>query len=1465
MTSSFNLTTRTLVLIGATFCGNSPVDPSLPNLVQNEVLPLSSNSDEFFEQKDELESQLLDNKHSLDQLVELPQEVEKIKDDVESLKQQVADLRCNDAKSEEGTKHPVFCGALDRNEYFTGRKKILETLERAFDVNTAANSRGVPRRGVNIRGICGLGGCGKTSLALEYAWRNIERYPGGMFVVNGESDDLMRVSLQGMHEEFVDVDNTQSNQRKEGHSFEQLLFETLSWLGNLTKKWLLLIDNLDQKELSSCARKLFFGQWKSKTSGDILITSRRRQQVLCDDLRLSPDNCYELDPFSESESAEFLDKRTGIISSCEDEEQGKRELAQELGGLPLALEQAAAYIKALECPISLYLQQYRSEKAKLLNMKSAKPHTEIYNEERLEVQTTWLLNFHYITNCEEDQGLGRAAASFMKIAAYLFPYNIPIDIMNVGAPEIESHDDLKKRLKMPIGTRQIVDLLIKFSLFKRTSDNTLSIHRLVQETLRDHCDSEGETDNGLSSAVRMMHQAFLNCVGGTEFLRDIYGKTTSLVLEKPNKFEASVLPQYILDGVPLEGKRWRNLSVNAFQLVCNLYNDSSLKACFFSEESARLFCEAALFCYSLGMEIEAYSLQQFVFEIICAVKEPIRYYKNDDLLKVTRVLVPFGDGELISHKLKKSADVREKTNDSTSASDGATRTENLLKTIKVIEPKAREAFSKGDFQASLELYSDIVRVSNLKGYRGSFAGKYKEPHLFPVGEILCRRGIAHLQMGNYEKAVDDFSSSTCLDIQHYRAYYWKVYALCKLVESGRTELTSRAQAAMAVLDFKFANSKPDDIRKLQTKFPRILDRTEYKFVSQVSELKELERLFGVQNDFSNGSLTIILDEGHYDLKKMTLSDGQYYFVCLPGSIAVVNCLQGLYLSHGSFLFENIAFVNPYSVLPPIVRNTTLLEDLDIPTTSSFHKDVEEFRARSKNFDTLTLGGRHQVKTELTDGTGQNPGALIEASDVQSLVIDHCDITVPACTGIKINFTKSSHGQTVVSVRSSNIYFCRGTGVHIQGIDQFCHISMDDNDVQGNLYGIVIDSPSSFYLEKNRITNNTFSGLVAVNSSEGSQLLKNYVTLNGKHGVLLNKANAVIEENVISDNLGWGVVCSSESNLHLERNVLDKNLCGGLRIILNGEGNVLVQKCEFRQNFGPAIFPRDSNELCRFEREFYWQLSTLPNSRKITVPLYLRFFLEDTRLDHESIREFKSPVVNENKVSEASKALFEVNPNSCCTCCKDLRVNGDPIECPNCHIARYCNQECLDTAKAVHDPVCKSILAANKECPHLKLLKLNDAPPLAEKDDVNGDALSFCVIASLNVSPLFGPKSDMLIDEPYRFKVCLLTCPLRHLCSLVDCPTALTHYFVARHGCHLPDQVMGIKAACVLAKFDLESETVAVYYHRIFPLEKIPNAFDWVERAMRAYELHLTSAAQAPRSDTGTFKKRKSRKSKQRFR
>ncbi len=1390
-------------------------------MVHNNVSQLSSQLDDFVfdykEEKYKLEANILQVKESLDQLsLTLHQKVDLIEDDVKTLKEQVADL--SSEKREESAKFPKFFGALDRNEYFTGRKQEMENLEQAFGVNnTTPDAHAVTREKSKVRGICGLGGCGKSSLAFEYAWRNMECYPGGVLVVNGESDDMLRQSVQRIHGEFIAAENVRSNQQAE--TFEQVLSQTLSWLGNLRDKWLLIVDNMDQKELSPSTRRILLGHWKTKSLGHVLVTSRRRTEDLCEVLGLAAESCFELNPWSLDESVEFLKKRTELPSSRYQEE-GEKELAQELGGLPLAIEQAAAYIKALKCSIQSYLQQYHVQKSTLLNVESAKPRAEIYNEERLAVQTTWRLNFSYISNVEKDQGLGNAAAFFMKIAAYLSPDEIPVEILNVGAPEIE-HGDLKQRLELPLGAVQIVDLLVKFSLFKRKTPDTLSIHRLVQEALKESLNSEGETNQVLSCAMRMMHQTFLNCVGATDFFHKFYERLKSWTGEDPITLLFTAL------DVPLETRRWKRLSANAAHLVGHLLNNLPLKPHCFCEESARLFCEAAFYYYSLEMESRGYHLQQCVFEIICAIKEPIRYYKGDGLLKVTRVLRPFMDSTVFGKmRLPFSEFEARKTNDEMGvAAENTAQFQVISEAIEIIEPKAKDAFSRADFKASADLYSDIVKISNFSVARGAI--KDNQPHHVPLGRILCSRGIAHLKMENFDAALDDFDASISVDIQYYRGYYWKTYALCKLVERGMTEFISRAQAAFAVLQFKFKDLKVHDIQKLKTRFPKLLDGIKYKSVTNVSELKELEEQFGVYNDFSDVSITIILAQGLYDLKKMTILGGRFNFVCLPGSSALLNCFKGLYLSRGSFLFENVLFVNSYSLISALaITSTTLREKCSRMTTlGKGTPDVHE-----DNVATVTFGRTQRAETELANVTGQHPSTLVEANDVHSFVMDHCEVFGPKTSGIVIKFADSFNEESSVSVRLSEIKTCSGTGLHIQGSTPLLHISILNNLLHGNLYGIFIDSPSPFYSEKNDIFNSTLSGVVVRHTLQGN-LLRNALVHNGKHGILLADTNVVMQDNDISNNRGWGIVCTCESKLHCEETSFQNNLCGGLRILFNGKGNVTVQKCEFRESYGPFVFP--VNRLSRMEVE---TKQLLTGFHKIPVPFSIICFLEGTGLTRECVSEFKSPVLSSNRVSEDSVRL-NTEPKFCSTCCKERETNNsDETECPSCHIAIYCSQRCLDRAKPVHNPVCKLVLEANKECHDYDARSLSNVPSQVDHDAIK-EGISLCIIATVTLT---GPRSvEGDLDVPYQ--LCLLICPQRNVWSLFG--SAIVHHFIAIHGSHYRDRMMDTKAACILANFDSESKLITVYKHRIFSLEKVSDASKWLDKTFDAFEEYLKSLPQ----------------------
>ena len=1118
------------------------------------MLQLSCNLDHFVcqykEQSDLLKSQLCEVQQNLQQLLQLPQKVEQVEHKVETLEQKVEDLSCRLVRRQESVNPPSFFGALDRNEYFTGRKKELESLNKAFEeVNTKGAGLGCSKRKAKVHCICGLGSCGKSSLAFEYAWRNLERYSGGVYVINGESDELLRSSVQGIHGQFVY--KSQPNRHEEAKQFDQLMTETLSWLGSLRHKWLLLVDNMDQKKLSSYTRKMFLGQWKNKTLGDILITSRRSPQTLCKDLDLRPKNCLELDAFSVHESFEFLKKRTGLASAFQNQEEGVKELAQELGGLPLALEQAAAYISELKCSAQSYLEQYREQKSILLNREIAKPCSEVYSEARLAVQTTWRLNFNYIENDETDEGLGKAASFFMKIATYLSPDEIPIEILNVGAPEID-HKYLKDRLKMPIGAEQIVDLLLRFSLFRRKSDDSLSIHRLVQETLKERYSNEGENEKAFCSAIRMLHHAFLDCVGGIDFLHELQlrlGYLKDDIVSHKDKVRQSLES---FQEAKLESRRWKVLSVNAFHLLFHLLKNSCLKPDnLFCEETARIFCETAICLYSLGMNSEGYRLQQYVFDILCAVKKSICFYKGDELMKVTRALRPIYEPIFVAAKLRvASEETIENVIGRTGVKIGTTQTDELLEGIEMIEPKAREAFSRGDYQASSDLYTEIVNLPIA----------VNQPCARPLGKIFCNHGIANMQLKDIETALDDFNASIHVDTELYRGYYWKAYALCKLVESGRTEFTSRAQAAAAVLHYKFAGSKTDDIRKLQHKFQKVsglLDRINYNFVTDVNQLKELESQLSEERD-SNASFTVILAEGKFDLNKIVLSDGCYYFVCLPGSSAVLSFSEGLFLSEASFLFENVHFENS---LPSANRDQPLSSEA-VGSTAEREKLLS-----------ITLGKSHLTKKEVTADSERKPYALIEASDVKSLVMDHCSVKFSNSAGLLVE--AHHRQQVIVSVRSTEIQMSRGPGIVIRGGRADSHISICDSQLDNNLHGIVMITPARFYLENNYISHNLVSGIVVAGGCNGG-LLRNLVAVS-PHAIVLQRANATIEENIISENFGWGIVCCLGSNVTCKQTSFENNYCGGLRIILNGQGNVLVEKCEFRNNARSSRYGKRRNK------------------------------------------------------------------------------------------------------------------------------------------------------------------------------------------------------------------------------------------------------------------------------------------------
>ena len=382
--------------------------------------------------------------------------------------------------------------APDRNKWFTGRQMEIESLERCLALENSDHS-------FRMAAICGLGGCGKTTLAAQFAWEHKPEYEGGVFWVSMEdekkfdscvNDLALRLGL------MVDSSN-------------YTLPKILSFISHQKKRWLMILDNFDQPQLSDNMLKVLFGTWKRESNGHMIITTRRERKEICQCMNLEPHCCVEVFSFSTQEAKKFLLTRAGGDNATGPDNK-LNELVVELGCLPLALEQAGAHMRSLQCPLGKYLEQYKLERLQLLSEHQANPSQEYESRSRLSVHTTWLLNFEYVKTSK----YGEVATRFVHAAAFFDPDEIYEGLINA---ELLSRDVLDgKEGELPLTNSHIVEVLTKFSLFQRNSVGFIRIHRLVQEFIRGTMKSEEITKAVLTSFQLIKNAASLDSESATD-------------------------------------------------------------------------------------------------------------------------------------------------------------------------------------------------------------------------------------------------------------------------------------------------------------------------------------------------------------------------------------------------------------------------------------------------------------------------------------------------------------------------------------------------------------------------------------------------------------------------------------------------------------------------------------------------------------------------------------------------------------------------------------------------------------------------------------------------------------------------------------------------------------------------------------------------------------------------------------
>jgi len=369
------------------------------------------------------------------------------------------------------TEQPRFPGALPpiwnvphaRNPNFTGREEHLANLKAAL---------GSGKPAALTQAIHGLGGVGKTQLALEYNYRSVAEYDIVWWVRSEEPATLAA--------DYASLANALDLPEKEVADQEVIIQAVKQWLEQ-HPKWLLVFDNA--KDRADVRKYIPRGE-----TGHVLITSRNANWRAT----ATPLDVHVLE---RSESVDFLLKRTGYT-----DREAAGALADALGDLPLALEQAGAYMEAKGRNISDYLNMFTVHKNKLLNR--AAPSTDYPDT----VATTWDIAFNEVMQ------LSSSGADLLNLCAFLAPDDIPVELLDSGVEYLPG--SLAAVAGDPLAFDDAVDPLRRYSLVEITA-GTISVHRLVQAVTRDRLDGD-ELKKWAEAAVRIVDEAFpfkINDVG----------------------------------------------------------------------------------------------------------------------------------------------------------------------------------------------------------------------------------------------------------------------------------------------------------------------------------------------------------------------------------------------------------------------------------------------------------------------------------------------------------------------------------------------------------------------------------------------------------------------------------------------------------------------------------------------------------------------------------------------------------------------------------------------------------------------------------------------------------------------------------------------------------------------------------------------------------------------------------------
>ncbi|GGO50530.1 hypothetical protein GCM10012287_30460 [Streptomyces daqingensis] len=342
---------------------------------------------------------------------------------------------------------PAVWNAPLRNTTFTGRDEVLDQLR---DQLAGGVSAVLPQP----QALYGLGGVGKTQVAIEYVHRFLADY-----------DLVWWISAEETEQVVASLAELAARLGAPADDMALACSEAVRLLsrGTPTEQWLLVFDNADDPaQLTQ--------YFPAAGSGHILVTSRNQAWA-------QHGASLPVDVFRREESVEHLTRRAPALSTGEAEQ-----VAATLGDLPLAVEQAAAWLAETASPVDEYLAQLAAQTVEVLALMNRAPS---YPES---VAATWNVS---IARLRERSP---ASVRLLQLCAFLAPEPISNQLL-YSREMIEALKPYDPALQEKLVLGRVIREIGRFALAKIDQmGNSIQVHRLVQAIIRSQLSEEEQRE-----------------------------------------------------------------------------------------------------------------------------------------------------------------------------------------------------------------------------------------------------------------------------------------------------------------------------------------------------------------------------------------------------------------------------------------------------------------------------------------------------------------------------------------------------------------------------------------------------------------------------------------------------------------------------------------------------------------------------------------------------------------------------------------------------------------------------------------------------------------------------------------------------------------------------------------------------------------------------------------------------------